>query len=307
MIVFEVTDVFAPNVICATQNAVAFLNNDCKMVHANLAPSSLFVTPGGDWKLGGFDLAYSYSEDIPQSSRLHADILPAQYRSPELGKRNWSAIEKAAPWATDAWSLGCVIYEAFNKDFSKQQQLGSPAAIPRTLVDKYKQLLLVDPASRLNPLRVLESKFFDNEVVNAVAFVDSLPIKSDEEKQTFFADFAARVDSYPEVRYLRLLCIVGDLPSTIHFLLFACIAFQRTLKHKILPELIKSLEFGAVLVSFPVVLSSGAFAYSKLLSQLSLQVACATRVCSSQNWGEAWPRRVQPEGSSHYREAVFVE
>ncbi|CAN0170105.1 unnamed protein product, partial [Discosporangium mesarthrocarpum] len=36
--------------------ALKFLHEDCKVAHCNLSLDSIFVTSGGDWKLGGLDL-----------------------------------------------------------------------------------------------------------------------------------------------------------------------------------------------------------------------------------------------------------
>ncbi|KAJ2014343.1 Nuclear aminoacylation-dependent tRNA export pathway component, partial [Coemansia sp. S85] len=33
-----------------------FINEDCKLIHANLSAASVFVTKAGEWKLGGLEL-----------------------------------------------------------------------------------------------------------------------------------------------------------------------------------------------------------------------------------------------------------
>ncbi|CAN0460963.1 unnamed protein product, partial [Ectocarpus sp. 8 AP-2014] len=37
-------------------SALKFLHEDCKFYHNNISTDTVFVTSGGDWKLGGMDL-----------------------------------------------------------------------------------------------------------------------------------------------------------------------------------------------------------------------------------------------------------
>jgi SCY1-like protein 1 len=176
------------------------VNNDCKMVHANLQPASVFVTEAGDWKLGGFDLMFPHGTPAPEPTRNNADILPAAYRSPELGKRNWTMIEQADPWSIDSWSLGCLIYAVFNKSLKNVQQLSTPGAVPKALLSAYGQLLYTAVKGRLNPQKLVESKFFENDLVQTVDFLENLAVHTDADKQGFFQQFLPKIASLPPVR-----------------------------------------------------------------------------------------------------------
>ena len=47
--------------------ALDFLNNDCKLIHGFVCSESIFVTPGGDWKLGRLDLVPSMKRHGPDT------------------------------------------------------------------------------------------------------------------------------------------------------------------------------------------------------------------------------------------------
>ncbi len=94
-------------------SAISWLNNECKIVHGNLTPTSIFITKGGDWKLGGFDLAAPAGACPADLSRFYDDLVVPTYRPPEFGsgKTLSSVSTTAPPYATDAWALGCLLYE----------------------------------------------------------------------------------------------------------------------------------------------------------------------------------------------------
>lgn len=43
--------------------ALSFLNKDGSSIHGNVRPEALFVTKGGEWKLGGMELCTRLDED----------------------------------------------------------------------------------------------------------------------------------------------------------------------------------------------------------------------------------------------------
>ncbi|GMF65339.1 unnamed protein product [Phytophthora lilii] len=63
--------------------ALQFINVDCKLLHGRLTPQSIFVTKGGDWKLGGFELTAEITSDGPSyiytAFQQDADV---NYKSP---------------------------------------------------------------------------------------------------------------------------------------------------------------------------------------------------------------------------------
>lgn len=209
---------------------LSWLNNDAQLVHSNLHPGSLYTTDSGDWKLFGFDLCHKGTEQIPGAilTGRNSGTLPVQYRAPELTKNSSSAQPPSVLHATDAWSLGCLIFHVFNANFSSPQQLAAVGNIPSALAPDYKKLLATNPASRLNPKTLVESGFFRNDLVSTVTFLEKLAIHSPSEKDAFFVRFSEHIPDFPE----------------------------RFCKYKILPQLTASLDYGSGLTCFSAILRS---------------------------------------------------
>ena len=155
-------------------------------------------------------------------------ILPVQYRPPELIKAASSSAPPTVLHATDAWSLGCLIFQVFNANFTAPQQLAQSGNIPASLLSDYKKLLATNPSNRLNPRSLLDSAFFKNELVASVEFLDNLALQSATDKDAFFTRFALNVASFP----------------------------PEFCKFKLLPLLTKSLDYGSGLTCFSAILQA---------------------------------------------------
>lgn len=47
----------------ALQVALAFINENCTSTHGNVRVDSIFISPSGEWKLGGFELLSNPKDD----------------------------------------------------------------------------------------------------------------------------------------------------------------------------------------------------------------------------------------------------
>ncbi len=209
-------------------NAISFLNTDHKKVHGNVCPSSLFLTRAGEWRLGGFHVLFSHGDaSVPPIFRDNSEILPKQYRSPEVAERKWSALPRLPVWTVDAWSLGCLIFDMYHGGLKSPEQLTQCPRIPKTLMPVYKRLL--SSRSRLNPKKVLKNRTFDNLLVRTMLFLDNLALKSDAEKIEFFRTFSAQSAALP----------------------------AGMARYRVLPTLLEALEFGSGMgVSFAPILAA---------------------------------------------------
>lgn len=46
-------------------------------------------------------------------------LVADQYKPAELGKGAWDVIATSPVWAVDAWGLGCLIQEAFSRQYMR--------------------------------------------------------------------------------------------------------------------------------------------------------------------------------------------
>lgn len=47
------------------QVALAFLNDSCASTHGSICVSSIFISPSGEWKLGGLELLSNSKDEAP--------------------------------------------------------------------------------------------------------------------------------------------------------------------------------------------------------------------------------------------------
>ncbi|CAG0883278.1 unnamed protein product [Darwinula stevensoni] len=225
-----------------------FINGNCNMSHFNICPASVYVNVAGEWKLGGLEyMAQSGGQHIPTKILRSLD----RYNPPEKNA--------ATAWSTDAWGMGCLIWETFNHPFSNISELKNTGKIPKNLVPLYCELVGANPRSRPKAGKVLErgrcpGGFFSNPLVDTLLFLESITIKDNAEKTAFFAQLPPLLDSFPEN-----LC-----------------------KDKILPHLIHAFEFGNA--GAPVI--SSMFKLGKLLGEAEYQekmVPCIVKLFSSKD------------------------
>lgn len=201
---------------------IKFINDEASSVHGNLRVGSIYTSESGEWKLGGFEvlsnvkddeaIIYNYGSLVPDS---------ALYAAPELTRSGWDAIKRGPVSAVDAYNFGTLIYEVFNGEFRSSDQAGQTTNIPPNMHSSYKRLVSTNPKVRLTVGNFLEQGrrtggFFETPLIKLTENVDNLGMKSEEERAEFLNDLDGLSDDFPET-YFRM---------------------------KILPELLKSVEFG---------------------------------------------------------------
>ncbi|KAI2090913.1 Nuclear aminoacylation-dependent tRNA export pathway component [Ophidiomyces ophidiicola] len=200
---------------------VKFINEDATSVHGALRVSSIYTSESGEWKLGGFDLLSSMKEDDPVIYQ-YGSILPDsnRYAPPEISKGGWEVIKSNPVFAADSYNFGALIFEIFNSSF-QNGQAGQTSNIPPSMHQSYKKLVNMNPKLRLSVAHFIEmgrraGGFFDSALIRLTEDIESLGLKSNEEREEFINELDDLSDDFPEDFF----------------------------KMKIMPELLKSVEFG---------------------------------------------------------------
>ncbi|XP_063584982.1 N-terminal kinase-like protein isoform X2 [Penaeus indicus] len=175
---------------------LSFLNNDGKLIHYNVCGSSVFVTPGGEWKLGGVEYASSDSSMFPVKVLPELEI----YNPPE--KMNPSKMRTTTMWAADMWGLGCLIWEVFNGLLDESFSLKNTQKLPKSLIETYTKLVGANPGTRPNPKDVVEDlrkpgQFFRNDLIETLLFLEEIHLKDANEKHKFFANLTPKLENIP--------------------------------------------------------------------------------------------------------------
>uniref|UniRef100_A0A6A7FQD4 N-terminal kinase-like protein n=1 Tax=Hirondellea gigas TaxID=1518452 RepID=A0A6A7FQD4_9CRUS len=182
---------------------VNFLNIDAKLEHLNICSPSIFVTPGGEWRIAGVE----YCRPLPDSGQVPEpppNKLPPSlnvYDTPEKLDPNRRKLVKA--WSNDTWGMGCLIWEVFTATPLMQSgALRNTAKLPASVLSTYKSMLHEDPSARPQCSQVLEQlskkgALLDNDLISTMDFLDNIDIKHDAEKHRFFSELTKRLDNIP--------------------------------------------------------------------------------------------------------------
>lgn len=116
-------------------------------------------------------------------------------------------------------------------------QIGQTKNIPPSMHQSYKRLLNVNPKARLSTSHFLEQGrrsggFFETPLVRLSEAVESLGLKSDGEREEFIKLAVHKPQTIPVlIPYSELDEVCDDFP-------------EEFFKMKVLPELLRSVEFG---------------------------------------------------------------
>ncbi|KAF2471608.1 ARM repeat-containing protein [Lindgomyces ingoldianus] len=199
-----------------------FINSDATSVHGSIRPASVFLSESGEWKLGGFDALSSMKEDdaiLPTYGGLVPDS--GRYMPPEVSKGGWEVMRQNPTHAIDAYNFGTLIHEVFNGSFLGSDHLGQMKNIPPSMHQSYKRLLNANPKSRMSVGQFLDQGrrlggFFQTPLIQVTDDIESLGLKGDAERD----ELLGKLDE-----------VADDFPADFF-------------KMKVLPELLKSVEFG---------------------------------------------------------------
>mmetsp|Transcript_36872 Transcript_36872/g.84166 ORF Transcript_36872/g.84166 Transcript_36872/m.84166 type:complete len:812 (+) Transcript_36872:184-2619(+) len=166
--------------------ALTFLHTQAKLAHGMLCPEAVFVTPSGDFKLGGFDLITPVGSDgaqtgpTPHFRQYEGAVCPAEFRSPERVGGRYDLLQSGSPiHAMDCYSLAVLIEYVYTHPNSGTS--GVPTPLKKALLRMKNDSPKLRP--RLAPL--LKCPVFDNPYVKAELFLDEVMSKPVEEKIMF--------------------------------------------------------------------------------------------------------------------------
>lgn len=210
-----------------------FLHESAGLVHGNLTPDAIYINQKSDWKLSG--LAFSGPPDTPNSTLPSAPPIALSellYYDPRLPRTVQLNLDYTSPdfvmdsnisSGADMFSLGLIMLTLYNSPHgspihsnnnvaSYKKIFASSSTVPtsnnnflsqKPLPDALKhevlpRLITRRPAQRMNAREFQESRFFDNILVSAIRFLESLPAKTPGEKSAFLRGLPRFLDQFPK-------------------------------------------------------------------------------------------------------------
>ncbi|KAF8606368.1 ARM repeat-containing protein [Ceratobasidium sp. AG-I] len=227
---------------------LTFINDACQSSHGMIRVESVFISPSGEWRLGGFDLM---SNPTDQAAVLFSMGERARaFKCPEVHKSGWSVLKDLNVSTADSYSLGILIHTVFNVKNESHDPLpatanpphppptqSSKGAIPNAIFPHYKKLLHPTASARLTPSAFLaagaapNSFFSDNPLYRICEALDGFALSNDAEKNSLLRTIKDSTASFP----------------------------PEFTQHKVLPALLSSLGHGGASAGaiLPVVLALG--------------------------------------------------
>ena len=203
-------------------NTLTFINDEATSVHGNVRLASVFISQSGEWRLGGFDILGSMKDEEAIIYR-HGSSTPSSgsYTPPEVTKSGWDIIKRYPVAAVDSYGFGILIFEVFNGTFISSDQIGLTKNIPPSMHQSCKRLVNANPKARLSVSTFRDQGrrsggFFETPLIKISDGVDSLGLKSEGEREQLLLELDDAAEDFP-----------AEFFSV-----------------KVLPELLKSVEFG---------------------------------------------------------------
>ncbi|TYZ58250.1 hypothetical protein PybrP1_007927 [[Pythium] brassicae (nom. inval.)] len=201
--------------------ALSFLHREGRRVHLSIGPHSIFITPKGEWKLGGMGFCRVVEPGQTSRSEYYALDSGSGARNPATGalEGSWEPpLEYCAPEivteprqfssSADMFALGLLLYELFVppradggrnpvldvRDGNKMTHgykvqslhpIAFPPSVPVSLHNTIRQLLSLQPAQRPEARMFLASQFFDSGPIKTLRSLQGL-VEQDPAAQARF-------------------------------------------------------------------------------------------------------------------------
>jgi SCY1-like protein 1 len=175
--------------------ALSFLNNEAGVVHGNIRTGSIFLTPSGELKLGGFELAASIKEEeslLVDFNRIFNGVSvrdwPPEVSSPS-GSLPWRQLKALPVPAIDSFMLAKCLAEVF-------QGMRVPAEIAAFI----NSAVDTDPRRRPSAFEFLGKArrlFQDVQIINVAEKVDTLAVMEIGQREEFLTHISQHAAALP--------------------------------------------------------------------------------------------------------------
>jgi SCY1-like protein 1 len=197
--------------------ALHFLHSN-GLVHGYLGLHAVFVTKGGDMKVGALDLAANMTaEDDFAFLRTYAHLLGRPYLAPERadlarGNALKGGGKAAAGSEADIFALAHCIQAAFNK---------ANLEVPPALAKYFSRMMSPDAVKRPTASQLLKVPVFNSDDIKLLVSLGELAgLKPANESLGTLKELSTKVDAIPTT-----ICVHKILPSVARALQMACTDF----------------------------------------------------------------------------------
>ncbi|GMR32266.1 hypothetical protein PMAYCL1PPCAC_02461 [Pristionchus mayeri] len=175
-------------------DALIFLHTTASISHNAVCPSSIFVSPDGSWRLGGFEFARKYGGEKKDDHLLLSDFFKAVKPKPFSPPEDQTAMRcDNPPWARDSFGLGKLI--EYTLPFVEKE--GVEDDVLSSLRSSISSLCAPTASERTRLEESMMMEAFSNPLSEVEHFVRTIQTKSEEEKERFFDGSLSLITSLP--------------------------------------------------------------------------------------------------------------
>lgn len=201
-------------------DALQFLHSN-GLTHGYLGLHAIFVTKGGDMKLGALDLVSNLSnEDDFVFLKTYAHFLNKPFLAPERqdlcrsgeGGKTKSTGKTAAGAEADIFALAHCIQTTFNK---------ADVEVPNSLAKYFSRMMITDTTKRPSASQLIKCPIFNSDDIKLLISLGELAgLKPANETLEILSQLSSNVENIP-----KPICLYKILPSLARALLTASTDF----------------------------------------------------------------------------------
>lgn len=206
--------------------ALSFLNSaPLSQHHSLLIPSSVFITPALEWRLGGFELLTGKDDPTGVLWGM-AGLMPGNVGercAPEVQKGGWGVLRDNDPALSDTYLFATLLFTLFNPtlplpNLTTAPQPSSTGSLPRSLFPIYKRMLNPNARTRLPTTQFIDevsrTPFWSgNALLELVSGLDGFQLASEPDKLALLRRIRENATTIPPPFLTSKI-----LPSLLHSL-----------------------------------------------------------------------------------------